>query len=65
MAIPNMTINVPDLDDKTLVIIAVVIIACWGAWILKADVAAVQLVLSNALSGLFGIAVGKAIVKRP
>ena len=46
-------------DDKLWVIIAVTIIACWGAWVLRTDTNAVILVISNALSGLFGIAVGR------
>ena len=61
MNIPNLTINIPDLDDKSLVIIAVTIIACWGSWVLKSNVAAITLIISNAFSGLFGIAVGRSL----
>ena len=61
MNIPNLTINIPDLDDKSLVIIAVTIIACWASWVLKTNVAAITLIVSNAFSGLFGIAVGRSM----
>ncbi len=61
MDIPNVNITVPDLDDKSLVIIAVTIIACWASWVLKDNVAAITLIVSNAFSGLFGIAVGRAL----
>lgn len=49
------------VDDKLWVICSVTIIACWGAWVLRNNPSNVILVLSNALSGLFGIAVGKGL----
>lgn len=61
MNMPSINVTIPELEDKTLVIVAVTIIACWGSWQLKADVAAITLVISNAFSGLFGIAVGRSI----
>ena len=65
MNIPHISINIPDLDDKQLVIIAVTIIACWATWILGVkQVAAVTLIVSNAFSGLFGIAVGRSLIPR-
>ena len=62
MDVPKVKIVAPDLDDKQLVIIAVTIIACWACWVLKSNVAAITLIVSNAFSGLFGIAVGRSIV---
>jgi len=53
--------NKIEIDDKIAVIIAVTVLAGWGAWLLRADTNSVMLVLSNAMSGLFGIAVGKTL----
>jgi len=64
MDIPNINITIPDIDDKTFVIIAVTIIACWATYQLKYDYNSITLVVSNAFSGLFGIAVGRSIVKK-
>lgn len=61
MNTPVIKISNPDLDDKSLVIIAVTVIACWASWVLADNVAAITLVVSNAFSGLFGIAVGRSI----
>ena len=64
MNIPNININIPDLDDKSLVIIAVTIIACWGCVVLAHNVEAITLVITSAFSGLFGMAVGRAMPRK-
>ena len=49
--------NIPDFDDKDLVIIAVFLICMAALIMLKVDSVPI---ISNALSGLFGVAVGRA-----
>lgn len=64
---PFFSLTIPDIDDKTLVIVAVTIIACWVTGVLESgeakNVNAIVLIASNAFSGLFGLAVGRALAK--
>jgi hypothetical protein len=48
-------------DDKLWIVIAVTVLGCAGIWAVSDDVNAVTLIVSNAYSGLFGMAVGKAL----
>jgi hypothetical protein len=50
--------NIPDFDDKDLVIIAVLLITLMSLVILKGDAVTV---VTSALSGLCGLAVGKKL----
>lgn len=48
---------VPDLDDKDLVIIAVTIITVCALYVLTDPIQ----IVSQAITGLFGVAVGKSL----
>ena len=47
------------LDDKSMVIIAVLIIAVFSMFMLKSA----EQVITNIVTGLFGVAVGKSLQK--
>lgn len=51
--------QIPDFDDKDLVIVAVFFIGIFSLFTVK-DPKSLELIITAALSGLFGIAVGKS-----
>ena len=50
-------------NDKFWIILAIIILGCWGIWAASSNINAIVLIVSNAYSGLFGMAMGKALHK--